>query len=274
MNAAQNQMTTYFAFSDPHACLQPVLEGLKEAGFDPSNLNHCLIVAGDLFDRGPEPYELYQYVQSLPQVILVKGNHEDCLLDMLRRGYPKNYDFQNKTILTLFQLAGSTYEEACNLALRMPRYGSAPSDRDEALKLFDEAANNPRVQEVVAWIKEKFVNYFETPHHVIIHSSIPLIPNWRNGDEASWYQARWCNPIEEYRHNVYRPIWAENKKVVIGHFHTNLLFDYLDPYHHLDNHPRENTSYDVSPLFDNGSLVGLDACTILSKRINVYQFEE
>lgn len=272
MSKVRSNTTAYFAFSDPHGCLQPVLEGLKAAGFDPINPNHCLIVAGDLFDRGPEPYGLYQYLKSLPRLILVKGNHEDCLLQMLKRGYPKPYDFQNKTIETLFQLTGASYDEAFDLAGRLPLNGF---DKDnERLKPFEEAAANPRVQEVVAWINEKFLNYYQTAHHVIIHSSIPLTPSWRKADEASWFQARWCNPIEEYRHNVYRPIWAEHKKVVIGHFHTHLLFDFLDPHRQLDNHPAEGTPYSDSPLFDNGSLVGLDACTVLSDRINVYRFED
>lgn len=43
---------------------------------------------------------MYRFLSTLPNVILVRGNHEDLLVDMVERGYAKSHDFDNKTVKT------------------------------------------------------------------------------------------------------------------------------------------------------------------------------
>ena len=44
---------------------------------------------------------MYNFLFTLPNVILVRGNHEDCLLELINRGFPLSHDFHNKTVDTL-----------------------------------------------------------------------------------------------------------------------------------------------------------------------------
>ena len=60
--------------------LQALLDELR-----PDEKTDTLIMLGDLFDRGPESWEVFQTVQSLAvsfgrRFILLRGNHEDYLL--------------------------------------------------------------------------------------------------------------------------------------------------------------------------------------------------
>ena len=57
----------YFAVSDCHGFYSNLMFALKNAGFDISNPEHALIVCGDLFDRGSQPKEIFDFVKSLPK---------------------------------------------------------------------------------------------------------------------------------------------------------------------------------------------------------------
>ncbi len=67
---------------DIHGCdqkLQALLDKVQPGSED------WLILLGDLFDRGPESWEVYQTVQKLAEnlglrFVLLKGNHEEYLL--------------------------------------------------------------------------------------------------------------------------------------------------------------------------------------------------
>ena len=65
----------YFCVSDVHGFFNFLKQSLNEAGFDASNPEHCLINLGDIFDRGSEPSQCLRFVNSLPNRILMRGNH-------------------------------------------------------------------------------------------------------------------------------------------------------------------------------------------------------
>lgn len=51
------------------------MSSLFDAGFDIHNDDHIIIVLDDIFDRGPKPWETYQFIKSIPlsRRILIKG---------------------------------------------------------------------------------------------------------------------------------------------------------------------------------------------------------
>ncbi|MBR4234709.1 MAG: serine/threonine protein phosphatase [Clostridia bacterium] len=68
---------------DVHGCNAELCALLDKVG--PKPQEDRLILLGDLFDRGPESYEVYQTVQALAcqfaeRFVLLRGNHEDYLL--------------------------------------------------------------------------------------------------------------------------------------------------------------------------------------------------
>ena len=73
----------YFVSSDIHGFYDEWIKALKEKGFDKNNPNHKLIICGDLFDRGSQSKEVYEYISKLnkDKYIYIRGNHEDLLFD-------------------------------------------------------------------------------------------------------------------------------------------------------------------------------------------------
>lgn len=59
-------MKRYFVCSDIHSFFDEWMSSLSDAGFDINNDDHILIVLDDIFDRGPKPWETYQFIKSIP----------------------------------------------------------------------------------------------------------------------------------------------------------------------------------------------------------------
>jgi serine/threonine protein phosphatase 1 len=89
---------TVWAFADLHGALNPFLEALAEAGMVDregrwiGGPNVALVSVGDVIDRGPDSAGLVRYLRGLEvemaqagsRLVLVRGNHEQMLADILR----------------------------------------------------------------------------------------------------------------------------------------------------------------------------------------------
>ena len=78
-------MNKYFLFSDIHGNVTALIEALDEAGFEALNPKHILLGVGDYFDRGDENLGVLNFLMGFPKdrIYLVRGNHDDFLLDYL-----------------------------------------------------------------------------------------------------------------------------------------------------------------------------------------------
>lgn len=76
-------MKTYFNVSDIHGEYKSLIEALDAAGYDKNNENHWLISAGDLFDRGFQNVEVYEFFKNTDRKLMILGNHDEFLLDFL-----------------------------------------------------------------------------------------------------------------------------------------------------------------------------------------------
>lgn len=183
----------YYVTSDTHGFFTPFKAALTEAGFFAEKEPHKLVVCGDLFDEGLEALALQEFIVDLlekDQVILVKGNHDDMAMDLVKNWLgekDKRHHFSNGTINTVCQL---THKNIIDLYLN-----------DKIEYLF---ADTPFITKILP----AMVNYFETEHYIFVHGWIPFAPdnfgentrayydeNWRNADENAWLEARWENGI-------------------------------------------------------------------------------
>ncbi len=69
---------------DVHGCYDQLKAILEKTGFDEEN--DRLISVGDLMDRGPHPYSVFEYMKDIKlrmgdNCVLIRGNHEQMLLD-------------------------------------------------------------------------------------------------------------------------------------------------------------------------------------------------
>ena len=230
----------FFVISDVHSFYTPMVKALNEVGFDKNNPNHWLISCGDNFDRGNESQKVLDFLLNIPQKTLVRGNHEDLIMDCINRGYPEWHDSSNGTIKTIREL-GHEYLNSFELASEVTRIKLEP-------------------------LINQMVNYFETKNYVFVHSFIPyntIKEEWRKAVNAEWKKARWHNPFALCK----KGLWKEDKKLVFGHWHTSKEWSKVlnTPEH------GEGAIYDI---FETDEYIGLDACTVLSNKVNVLVVED
>lgn len=156
-------MKKYFVVADVHSFYKIMLDTLNVKGFDVNNNEHYLILCGDLFDRGNESKELFEFVQSLgDRFIYVRGNHEDLLIDCveeLSKGkVPSQHHFSNGTVKTICDFADeNTY---------------AVYWHDTKKKLLE------KIQPVIDFINNKSVDYYEVGDYMFVHGWLPSGSDW------------------------------------------------------------------------------------------------
>ena len=265
---------------------------LQEAGFDQDNPDHILLVLGDIFDRGEESKKIYSFLRKLPlsRRILVKGNHELLLLDLLKAGYPLSHDISNGTYDTLFQFAyGLAPLEAAKELLWAARdipYEDKRGRLDEIERIIHRRLfEGKKIKEVASWLESKaWVPYFETPHYVFVHSWVPLAydeqgcfaydPFWREKGEREWEEAMWGCPYVHYQNGLWKQEEEKGKTLVCGHWHTSDFYNHLDYLYEPDKRLDIRLS---NPIYRSSAfpgLIGLDACTVLTKKVNILVLKE
>lgn len=230
----------YFVTSDIHGYYSVLIEELNKQGFDKNK--DTLITLGDNFDRGPENWEIYNFLSTLPNVILVRGNHEDCLLELINRGFPLNHDFHNKTVDTLcdvmekykFNISWDNFENVINTSF-------------------------------YKWLtSDKWVDKVEFDNLVLTHATYP------NEYFPSWKESRWANP---YYNRV------PNKILICGHWFAWLGRDYKNNNRTLNVEleqlrQTEEGREDLAKPFIDNNLIMLDACTPITKRCNILIYDD
>jgi len=262
----------YFVVSDIHSFATELKQALNMAGFKKSNKDHCLIVVGDVFDRGDETIELYNFLSSIPKkrCILIRGNHEFLFRDLLRKSYPDSHDFSNHTVDTMCQIAcrdiGDLY---CG---------------DVSWK---EITDYVKSTKIWTWLNSKqWVNYFELGPYIFTHSFIPVKlkpeykqaaliygiwqlsgkafeywPDWRNAIDYEWEDATWGDPIDYYKAGLFKEESKKGKILVVGHWHVS------DFWKRIAN----IKSYDqpITDIYYSQDFIGLD-CGVFREPIGGY----
>ena len=288
-----NNKKTYFISSDIHSFFDEWQEALKKKHFDVDNPNHIIVICGDIFDRGTQPLEVYRFLKALPRErrILIRGNHEILLDDLVRRGFAENHDRHNGTVDTLYYLQGlpSEDEHIHDFYRELSRYDikyNSPEYKQIQLKYENQRKSiwNGLVKEILDWIySDEWINYWETPNYIFVHSWIPVCEHyefdkwgypkktqvdtyredWRNATQTEWDDAMWGCPWRK----AYLKLNQTGKTIVCGHWHTSDFFNHLTKQY--------KSIYDC-PIFKSKryKLIGLDACTAGSKKVNCLVLEE
>lgn len=280
----------YFCISDIHSGFTPMKQALWKAGYRKTNKNHVLIVCGDLFDRLDESVEVYNFIRSIPRSrrILIRGNHEDLLIDLLEKEYPEGHDFSNGTVKTVCAFTG--YDE---FDIKYGQWAAVGEDGSYGRQLWSMAVEDFKKMPIYEFIRNKkyWNNYYELDEYIFVHSFIPVaikeeysefkdwphynlspavfceMPNWRTqATEYDWGEARWGNPWKQFKLGLFNTELQNGKILVCGHWHTS------DFYNHIDHN--DSITIEQCPIYNNHGLIGLDACTAYTKRCNVLKIEK
>lgn len=241
----------YFVVSDVHGFFDEFMDALLKAGYDREDKNHCLVVLGDLLDRGRKPLACLEFVNCIPpeRKILIRGNHEDLMDEMLTRGEYLSHDIHNGTLQTVADLFKSV--EVPRTFYQMKRYEP--------------------------WIKykESLVDYAEVGDYIFVHG---WVPTWRENrfskkckvldknywSFATWRDARWTNGMEAWRDGARIP----NKTIVCGHWHCS--WGWSNIRQERKEFPQKNSSKfeeSFEPFVDDG-IIAIDSCVAYTGFIN------
>lgn len=289
-------MKRYFISSDVHSFFDEWYDALLNSGFDIDNDEHIIVILGDIFDRGTKPLEVYRFLKTLPKErrILIRGNHEILLRDLVKRGFAESHDRHNGTVDTLYYLVKlpSEREHIKNFykeqVINNVEYGT-----DAYYKLNDKYNKESRkiwtgtIKEILDWIDgDEWMNYWETPNYIFVHSWIPLREHvdfekslsyghivksgpdtyredWRNATQSEWEDATWGCPWK----NAKAKLNQTEKTIVCGHWHTSDFFNNLT---------KQKKELKDCPIFKSKryKLIGLDACTVISHKVNCLVLNE
>lgn len=253
-----------FVVADVHGFYDEMIEALNAAGFDSENKEHMLISCGDAIDRGPRPNEVIKYLINLPNKILIRGNHEDLMEDLILNPFgPGGHDISNGTYGSLVELA-SKYHKT--------RYGTKISKSLAQYMDWEELTKYARLEENYRKYKKLLVDYAEMGNYIFVHGWIPTyhkkdvengrlytryryMDNWREADILQWEAARWIDGCECTKQEVFE----DGKTIICGHIHAakwHTVFEGKD-------------DYSDHSIYRDDNVIALDTCTVLSKKVNV-----
>lgn len=256
-------MKKYFVVADVHGHYDELMKGLNSAEFDPSNPDHIFVSLGDLIDRGHQPRECIEFVNSLDpsRRILIRGNHEDMMEIAITKMAFDKYSKHNGTIQTVIDMTGK-------------------DGVDGLIAMRNDPAYNAYIRECQ--------NYYETNECIFVHGWIPHFAypkgfdenhysreyweNWRNASNDEWFAARWDNGMECWGQGVRVP----GKTIFCGHFHTSWGHAYI--HHDHKEFPQNLEDHDMlvywfRPFMDEG-IVAMDSCTVISHVVHCAVVED
>lgn len=259
-------MKKYFIIADVHSFYFEMMDALREAGFDKDNPDHILVSLGDLLDRGSYPIACINFVNSLPddRKILIRGNHEDLLESCIKRKEFYAHDESNGTMATVMMLAGREPSEVREF-LFSSEYGESFPEMKSSVADYHEVFPIVAEHEGLNKYLSSLVDFAEVGNNIFVHGWIPARKSapkkdWHFGD---WKEARWFNGMEKW----YQGAKVADKTIFCGHWHTSWGFSHLR---------KECSEFGLDakfePFIDEG-IVALDACTVMSHKVNCYVLE-
>lgn len=258
-------MKKLFCMADIHSFYELARDKLDEVGFDINNPDHIFVHCGDLLDRGPDSIKCLEMVNSIPddRKILIYGNHEELMLDLIQRSFFMAHDVYNGTLQSVAQIAELPYEDVYMFDLT-------------AQCAMQKTWEHPEFQQY----KNSWMDYAIVGQYVFVHGWIPthfydgttvtsldrVNGDWKDGN---WKKARWFNGMEE---------WAKgnrfmDKTIVCGHWHTSWGHAYLhdngvefqEAYYRDEQDPNRIEHFE--PFEDDG-IIALDQCVAYSGIMN------
>lgn len=244
-------MKKYFIVADVHGFYDELMAALEAKGFDANNPDHIFVSLGDLLDRGTQPFECLDFVLSLPEErrVLVMGNHELLMEQMIGRGGPAMHDLTNGTYETAEIITGCSWkEEVC-----------------------EEMHRNSLWNEYV----HSCAFYHEIGDNIFVHGWIPCTHcydgsyvvnlKWREASIQEWKDATWINGMAAWAQGV-----KENGKTIwCGHWHTSWGHSHLhhDGVEFMQPYYGKECYEKFTPFKDKG-ICAMDACTAHTRFVN------
>lgn len=238
----------YFVVSDTHGFTTLFRRAVRESGFERGNPDHMLVHLGDCFDRGYENVEMLDYLDTIKNKIMIRGNHEDLLLNVLDTRKIGLRDLHNGTDITVAQF-----------------FGQESISNEGKVSTAEDPETERRIRDFIGGM----LNYYETANYVFTHGWVPLDTeaddgpavrqDWRDAGEYTWEGARFLEWQQTYAKNLTIP----GKTIVCGHRPAAFGY-YFDP-------SREPDDFSA---FRGKGVIAIDASTMRSGKVNLIVIED
>lgn len=249
----------YFVFSDAHGDCDALMNAVEKHGYRPENGGHTLVSCGDNFgraERGKGSRGIFDYLTSPvhknPPICLM-GNHELILKDILFKRSLSATDIANGEHKTVYSFLGKD-----------------PEERELTAYDIDVLSRGA----VMDWLLSR-PYYFETDKYIFVHGFLPfdtdklqfITDNFNLADEELWKSASWAQTplmIQKFAQDFPDGL---DKTVVFGHWHNAQLREAFEP---VVNYETRHSIWRNEKL----KLIGLDCCTILSRKVEMLVVED
>lgn len=261
----------YYCISDVHGEYDKMIEALEDAAFNKDT--DTLISIGDLFDRGEKSREVLEFVMSCPHRILIMGNHDLRLMQLINDPFQYNgYDTHNGVCQTLISMLKIKDDEKVNIIDALVRLKA-----DALLKqYFHECIAAVEFSNYVithGWIPVNELSYSRyEPYHIKLENG--MVGDWHQARVWDWENATWAH-TEIMVSNKLFPV---GKTMIIGHWHAWRLAQKFGEKRVADKH--DNNTYINCNSFtyrkDNEiKFIAIDGCSNYKNggQVNVYDFE-
>ncbi len=190
----------YFFISDVHGQYQKMKQALEDAGFHKDT--DTLISLGDLFDRGPASKEVLEFVMSCPNRILVRGNHDSRLRELLLGHQYTSADVSNGVLQTLCSFCQSNSFYSLHAGLLVFSTDQKYKDTYNLLwRYFNELVDAVEFSDLIG-----------------THGWVPRLSDWKAATEEEWCEASWANTGQQiYKGNF------PSKNMIVGHWWAWLI---------------------------------------------------
>jgi serine/threonine protein phosphatase 1 len=162
--------------SDSHGCYDQFCILLDRAKLTKED---TLIILGDFIDRGPKSKDLVQHLIDLqkefPNTVVLKGNHEQMLLDC--------YDIPNNYQLYLCNGGGATFKSYGDVLIQehIEWIRNLPVSYETETHFFAHAGVNPKYslasqfENDLLWIRDQFLYSEKDFGKIVVHGHTPQL---------------------------------------------------------------------------------------------------
>lgn len=202
-------MRTY-AIGDVHGHRLLLERMLEKIATHAGDREHRIIALGDYCDRGPDSKGVYDILMARPEIITLRGNHEDLLLRAVDGRFGEVNDFMS-------------------------------NGGDTTLLSFGVPGPSMIPEEYITWIKKNTRLYFEDEQRIYVHAGVGRINEPMDKQQEMWllwirepflteqrkfakYVVHGHTPVHSRKADPSKPEVLGNRcNLDTGAFHTGIL---------------------------------------------------
>ena len=148
-------------------------------------------------------------------------------------------------------------------------------------------------KECLDWIfSDEWVDYYELGNYIFTHAFIPVnlgtnfdlfrpiyadlsyMPGWRKADNQAFEEATWGCPWKLFDAGLFDEEIKNGKTLVCGHWHASDFHLHYETKKHLTDTGESWKEIPNYTPYIGKNLIALDACTVISGKVNVIILEE